>query len=55
MENTDRVVRSREDFRHLPPRVTPEQMTPVQPVPHVQQDPTEGAEREWPVRMGWVG
>ena len=55
MENEERVARSREDFRQLPPRVTPEQMVPVQPVPHARQDPTEGAEREWPVRMGWVG
>ena len=54
--NKERAVRSREDFRQLPPRITPEQMIPLQAVPHLVQDPREGVDTdEWHVRMGWAG
>ena len=51
----EKVEKKREDFRRLPPRVTPEQMVPLQPVVHVLQDPREGDEAGWDVRMGWAG
>jgi hypothetical protein len=54
METTARAERTREDFRRLPPRITPEQMIPLQPVLHVLQDPREGSDNEWHVRMGWA-
>jgi len=47
-------VLSSEDFRRLPPRVMPEQMVPLQPVPHPVQDPREGTDDEWRIRLGWV-
>jgi hypothetical protein len=49
-----RPERDREDFRRLPPRVTPEQMIPLQPVLHLLQDPREGTDDEWHIRMGWA-
>jgi hypothetical protein len=46
----------RERFRQLPPRVTPDEMVPVQPVAQARQDPREGlSETEWAARMGWTG
>jgi hypothetical protein len=56
VENKERAVRSREDYRQLPPRITPEQTIPLHAVLHLQQDPREGADTtEWNVRMGWAG
>jgi hypothetical protein len=55
VRNDDRPVLSREDFRRLPPRVTPEEMVPLQPVLHVLQDPREGTDNEWHIRMGRAG
>ncbi len=54
MQIEERAARSREDFRRLPPRVTPEQMIPLQAVPHPRQDPREGSDNEWHIRMGWA-
>jgi len=54
VEIRERAVRSREDFRRLPPRVTPEQMMPLQAVLHILQDPREGTDDEWRLRMGWT-
>lgn len=54
MEKTERAERTREDYRRLPPRITPEQQIPLQPVLHVLHDPREGGDNDWPVRMGWV-
>jgi hypothetical protein len=50
----EKKVLSREDFRRLPPRVTPEQMVPLQPVLHLLQDPREGTDDEWRIRLGWT-
>jgi hypothetical protein len=56
VEKSERSVRTREDFRRLPPRVTPEQMIPLQPVLHAVQDPRGGSDdNEWHIRMGWAG
>ena len=47
---------SRDDFRRLPPRVTPEEMVPLQPVVHVLHDVREGSDdTEWRVRTGGAG
>jgi hypothetical protein len=54
VENKERAVRSREDFRQLPPRITPEQMIPLQAVLHLLQDPREGTDDEWRIRLGWT-
>ncbi|GID92053.1 hypothetical protein Adi01nite_14650 [Amorphoplanes digitatis] len=54
MEKTARAERPAEDYRRLPPRITPEQMIPVQPVLHVLQDPREGDEDAWRIRLGWT-
>ncbi|MEU7905393.1 hypothetical protein [Actinoplanes sp. NPDC049118] len=54
MEKTARAERTREDYRRLPPRITPEQMIPLQPVLHLLQDPREGSDNDWHVRMGWA-
>lgn len=48
-------VLTREDFRQLPPRVTPEEMVPVQPVARPVQDPQVGTDDEWRIRMGGAG
>lgn len=55
MENRERAARSREDFRRLPPRVTPEQMIPVQPVLHLLHDPRPGTDTEWRLWTGSAG
>jgi hypothetical protein len=50
----EKKILSREDFRRLPPRVTPEQMVPTQAVEHPRQDPREGTDDEWRIRLGWT-
>ncbi len=51
MEKRDEPVRPAEqDFRHLPPRVTPEEMTTVQPVVQAVCHPSVGTETEWELR-----
>jgi hypothetical protein len=54
VEVMEKRVFSREDFRRLPPRVTPEQMVVLQPVLHLLQDPREGTDDEWRIRLGWT-
>lgn len=52
----DRDKGSRADFRHLPPRITPDEMIPLQPVVHIVHDPREGgSDNDWHIRMGWTG
>jgi hypothetical protein len=51
----EKPVLTREDFRRLPPRITPEEMVPVQPVVRTPQDPQVGTEDEWRIRMGGAG
>jgi hypothetical protein len=52
----EKWVFSRDDFRQLPSRVTPEQMVPLQPVVHVSHDPCEGVnDTEWRLRTGGAG
>ncbi|GGQ60002.1 hypothetical protein [Couchioplanes azureus] len=43
-----------QDFRHLPPRITPEEMVPVQPVVQAVHDPMNGDIDDWHVRQGWA-
>ncbi|MGA5298697.1 hypothetical protein ACPCHT_02140 [Nucisporomicrobium flavum] len=54
-QERERAVKSREDYRHLPPRVTPEQIVPVKPVVHPVFDPTDGDDDQWNIRHGWTG
>ncbi len=42
----------RPDYRHLPPRVTPEEMVAVQPVARTYQDPPAGTDTEREIRTG---
>jgi hypothetical protein len=51
----EKPVLTREDFRRLPPRITPEEMVPVQPVAHPVHDPQVGTADEWRIRMGGAG
>ena len=46
---------NREDFRKLPPRVTPEEMVPVQPIVQADQEVQVGTNDEWQIRMGGGG
>ncbi|PRY32898.1 hypothetical protein [Pseudosporangium ferrugineum] len=55
MEKREPAARSREDYRHLPPRVTPDEMIPVVPVVHTVDDPTNGDKNQWEIRHGWAG
>ncbi|MET8150193.1 hypothetical protein ACIBSW_24130 [Actinoplanes sp. NPDC049668] len=52
MEKTARAERPSEDYRRLPPRITPEEMIPLQPVVHVPHDPREGDDDAWRIRGG---
>ena len=54
MEKRVRGERSREDYRQLPPRVTQDEMVPLHPVLHLLQDPREGTDDEWHIRMGAI-
>jgi hypothetical protein len=54
VDKRERTELSREDFRRLPPRVTPEQMIPLQAVVHVHHEPRVGTEDEWHIRTGAV-
>ena len=42
-------------FKHLPPRITPEQMVEVQPIVHTDNVVHHGAETEWLIRAGGGG
>jgi hypothetical protein len=54
MRERVRAAKSREDYRHLPPRVTPEQVVPLKPVVHPVYDPTNGDDNQWHIRLGWA-
>jgi hypothetical protein len=43
------------DYRHLPPRITPDEMVPVQPVVRTYAEPQAGTDTEWQLRMGGAG
>jgi hypothetical protein len=43
------------DFRHLPPRVTPEEMVEVKPVVHAVAEPVIDNQTEWMIRHGGAG
>jgi hypothetical protein len=55
MRDPEPAPKSREDYRHLPPRVTPDEMIPVQPVARPVQDPTAGDDDQWRIRLGGAG
>jgi hypothetical protein len=40
------------DYRHLPPRIAPEEMVPTQPVARMYEDPPAGTETERQIRTG---
>jgi hypothetical protein len=52
MEQKEPAARTREDYRHLPPRITPEEMIPLQAVVRAREDVPQGTEDEWRIRMG---
>jgi hypothetical protein len=45
----------RAKFRRLPPRVTQDEMVPVQPVVHAVDNAAVGSETEWNLRTGGAG
>jgi hypothetical protein len=45
----------RAKFRHLPPRITQDEMKPVQPVVHAVERPALDSETEWLLRAGGAG
>jgi hypothetical protein len=51
----DKPVMNREDFRKLPPRITQEEMVPVQPIVRADQEVQVGTNDEWQIRMGGGG
>jgi len=56
IERVEADEQGRDRFRQLPPRITPDEMIPLQPVPHLLQDPREGdSDNDWHIRMGWAG
>jgi hypothetical protein len=44
----------RERYRHLPPRITQDQMIPLQAVVRVRDDVQQCPDDEWHIRMGAV-
>ncbi|WP_158510558.1 hypothetical protein [Actinoplanes friuliensis] len=54
MEKTERAERPREDYRHLPPRILPDEMVPAKAVVQIRDTVVEGTDNEWHVRMGWA-
>ena len=49
MEQPDEPER---DYRHLPPRVTPDEMVEVQPLVQAVQRAEAGNDTEWEIRKG---
>jgi hypothetical protein len=43
------------DYRHLPPRITPEEMVPTQPLVRTYEDWPAGSEDERQLRTGGAG
>ncbi|MEV4640086.1 hypothetical protein AB0J80_22325 [Actinoplanes sp. NPDC049548] len=54
MEKPEPAAKSREDYRQMPPRITPEEMVPAQPVVQAPYDPTDGDDDQWHIRRGWT-
>ncbi|MEV6600755.1 hypothetical protein AB0M36_28490 [Actinoplanes sp. NPDC051346] len=54
MEKREQENEPEQDYRHLPPRITPEEMVPVQPVVQAVHDPMNGDINDWHVRQGWA-
>jgi hypothetical protein len=52
-QQTDADPRAK--FRHLPARITPDEMVPVQPVVQAVSRPAVGSEEEWQLRAGGAG
>ncbi len=53
MESEQRETAPEPDYRHLPPRITPEQMVPVQPVARTYDEvPGAGTDTEREIRTG---
>lgn len=48
-------ARPEPDYRHLPPRITPEEMVPTQPLVRTYADPPAGTEDERQLRTGGAG
>jgi hypothetical protein len=55
MTDKERAEHDREKFRRLPPRITPEQMVPLQTVSHPTHEPSAGTDDELRIRMGGAG
>ena len=55
VDESKQPVKSREDYRQLPPRVTSDEMVPVQPIVHAVDNAQVGTEDEWRIRMGGAG
>lgn len=53
MRERERVAKSREDYRHLPPRITPDEVVPMKPVVRTSFDPTNGDDDQWHIRRRW--
>ncbi len=53
MGERDRAVKNREDYRRLPPRITPDEVVPMKPVVRTSFDPTNGDDDQWHIRLGW--
>lgn len=53
MRDREPAAKSREDYRHLPPRVTPDEVVPMHPVVRTELDPTNGDDDQWRIRLGW--
>jgi hypothetical protein len=43
------------EFRRLPPRITPEEMVPTQPLVRVDSEADVGTDTEWQMRAGGLG
>ncbi|MEV8503711.1 hypothetical protein AB0368_02645 [Actinoplanes sp. NPDC051475] len=54
MEKDEPAEKTRDDYRRLPPRISPDEMTTMQPVEHAVDDPTNGDDDQWHIRRGWT-
>lgn len=43
------------DYRHLPPRITPDEMVPTQPLVRMYEDAPAGTDTERAIRTGGAG
>jgi len=54
MREREPAAKNREDYRHLPPRVTPDEVVPMKPVVRAAYDPALGDDDQWRIRLGWA-